>query len=149
MRHAEVESVNAVSGTGRWLGSTKVKEGSNEIPAARAQLAKLDIVDKIVLADAAHTQEAMAQQILYEQGGEYLLTVKKNQPGLFETLSTLFTEQRFSPSAHPAHPRHDSGEQPGTTRNPGDRLPGCPPTAGGLSGSSDHRPAAAPGPAQG
>jgi predicted transposase YbfD/YdcC len=115
LRHADVESVNAVSGTGRWLGSTKVKAGSNEIPAARAQLAKLDVVDKIVLADAAHTQVETAQQILYEQGGDYLLTVKKNQLGLFETLSTLFTEQRFSPSAHSAHPRPDPGEQPGTT----------------------------------
>ena len=115
MRHADVESVNAVSGTGRWLGSTKVKEGSNEIPAAREQLAKLDVVGKIVLADAAHTQVATAKQILYEQGGDYLLTVKKNQKGLFETLSTLFTEQRFSPSAHPSHPRHDPGEQPGAT----------------------------------
>jgi len=149
IRHADVESVNAVSGTGRWLGSTKVKEGSNEIPAAREQLAKLDVVDKIVLADAAHTQVATVKQILYEQGGDYLLTVKKNQKGLFETLSTLFTEQRFSPSAHAAHPRHDPGEQPGATRNPGDRLPGGQPTAGGFSGSSDHRPAAAPGPAQG
>jgi predicted transposase YbfD/YdcC len=115
LRHADVESVNAVSGTGRWLGSTKVKEGSNEIPAAREQLAKLDVVGKIVLADAAHTQVKTAKQILYEQGGDYLLTVKKNQKGLFETLSTLFTEQRFSPSAHPAHPRHDPGEKPGTT----------------------------------
>jgi predicted transposase YbfD/YdcC len=115
IRHADVESVNAVSGTGRWLGSTQVKAGSNEIPAARAQLAKLDVVDKIVLADAAHTQVETAKQILYEQGGDYLLTVKKNQKGLFETLSTLFTEQRFSPSAHSANPRHDPGEQPGTT----------------------------------
>ena len=46
---------------GRWLGSTLVKEGSNEIPAAREQLAKLDLVDKIVLADAAHTQVEHAQ----------------------------------------------------------------------------------------
>jgi predicted transposase YbfD/YdcC len=149
IRHADMESVNAVSGTGRWLGSTLVKEGSNEIPAGREQLAKLDIVDKIVLADAAHTQVETVKQILYEQGGDYLLTVKKNQKGLFETLSTLFTEQRFSPSTHPAHPHHDPGEQPGTTRNPGAGLPGCPPTTGGFSGSSEHRPAAAPGPAQG
>ena len=28
IRHADVESVSAVSGTGRWLGSTMVKEGS-------------------------------------------------------------------------------------------------------------------------
>jgi predicted transposase YbfD/YdcC len=149
IRHADVESVSAVSGSGRWLGSTLVKAGSNEIPAGREQLAKLDLVGKIVLADAAHTQVEHAQQILYEQGGEYLLTVKKNQKGLFETLSTLLTEQRFSPSAHPDHPRHDSGEQPGATRNPGPGLPRCPPTAGGLSRSSGHSAAAAPGPTQG
>ncbi len=149
IRHADVESVNAVSGTGRWLGSTKVKEGSNEIPAARELLAKLDVVDKIVLADAAHTQVETAKQILYQQGGDYLLTVKKNQKGLFETLATLFTEQRFSPSAHPAHPHHDPGAQPGAARNPGTGLPGCQPPTGGLSRSSDHRPAAASGPAQG
>jgi predicted transposase YbfD/YdcC len=149
IRHAHVESLNAVDGTGRWLGSTKVPEGSNEIPAARVQLAKLDIVDKIVLADAAHTQVETAGQILFEQGGEYLLTVKKNQKDLFETLETLFTEQRFSPSAHPAHPRHDPRAQPGPTRNPSAGLPGCQPPAGGLSRSSEHRPAAAPGSAQG
>jgi predicted transposase YbfD/YdcC len=149
IRHADVESVSAVSGSGRWLGSTLVKEGSNEIPAGREQLAKLDLVDKIVLADAAHTQVEHGRQILYEQGGEYLLTVKKNQKGLFETLSTLFTERRFSPSAHPGHPRHDSREQPGATRNPGPGLPRCQPPAGGLSRSSGHSAAAAPGPTQG
>jgi predicted transposase YbfD/YdcC len=149
IRHAHVESLNAVSGTGRWLGSTKVKEGSNEIPAAREQLAKLDVVGKVVLADAAHTQVETAGQILYEQGGEYLLTVKKNQKGLFETLETLFTEQRFSPSAHPAHPPHDPRAQSEPTRNPGAGLPGSQSAAGGLSRSSEYRPTAAPGPAQG
>src|SRR5208283_3386942 len=149
IRHADVESVSAVSGSGRWLGSTLVKAGSNEIPAGREQLAKLDLVDKIVLADAAHTQVEHAQQILYEQGGEYLLTVKKNQKGLFETLSTLLTEQRFPPSAHPEHPRRDSGEQPGATRNPRPGLSGCQPAAGGLSRSSGHSAAAAPGQTQG
>jgi predicted transposase YbfD/YdcC len=149
IRHAHVESLNAVAGTGRWLGSTRVKEGSNEIPAAREQLAKLDLVDKIVLADAAHTQVETAGQILYEQGGEYLLTVKKNQKGLFETLETLFSEQRFSPSAHPAHPCDDPRAQPGPTRNPSAGLPGGQPPAGGLSRSSEHRPAAAAGSTQG
>jgi len=149
IRHADVESVSAVSGSGRWLGSTLVKAGSNEIPAGREQLAKLDLVDKIVLADAAHTQVEHGQQILYEQGGEYLLTVKKNQKGLFETLSTLLTEQRFPPSAHPEHPRRDSGEQPGATRNPRPGLSGCQPAAGGLSRSSGHSAAAAPGQTQG
>ena len=114
IRHADVESVSAVSGTGRWLGSTRVREGSNEIPAAREQLAKLDVVGKIVVADAAHTQVATAQQILYEQGGDYLLTVKENQKSLFTTLTTLLAEQRFSPSTDPTHARPESGDQPGT-----------------------------------
>jgi hypothetical protein len=35
-----------------------------------------------------------------------LLTVKENQKGLFATLATLLTEQRFSPSAlHEIHER--------------------------------------------
>jgi predicted transposase YbfD/YdcC len=123
IRHADVESVSAVSGTGRWLGSTLVKAGSHEIPAAREQLAKLDVVDKIVLADAAHTQVKTVRQILYDQGGDYLLTVKENQKGLFKTLATLFTQRRFSPSAHPAHPRPEPGEEPGPTRNSSVGLP--------------------------
>lgn len=103
LRHAGVETVNAVNGAGRWLGSTLVPAASNEIPAARAQLAKLDAVGKIVLAEAAHTQVETARQILYEQGGEYVLTAKANQKELVRTLETRFTERRFSPSAHGAH----------------------------------------------
>ncbi len=121
IRHADVESVSAVSDTGRWLGSTMVKEGSNEIPAARTQLAKLNVVDKIVLGDAAHTQVETAKQILYERGADYLLTVNKNQRTLFETLSTLLTQQRFSPSAHATHPHDDPGEQPEPPRDPSAR----------------------------
>jgi len=149
IRQADVKTVSAVSGTGRWLGSTLVPEGSNEIPAARAQLAKLDVVDKIVLADAAHTQVETVQQILFDGGGDYLLTVKGNQKGLVETLSTLLSEQRFSPSAHPAHARDDAGIQSPPGRNPGAGLPGDDPGAGGLSGSPDHCPAQTAGAAQG
>jgi len=114
IRHAKVESVSAVSGAGRWLGSTLVKAGSNEIPAARELLGKLDVVDKILLAAAAaHTQVATVQQILYDQGGDYLLTVKENQKNLMDTLATRLTPQRFSPSADGAHPGPDPRAQPG------------------------------------
>jgi acetone carboxylase gamma subunit len=123
IRHADVKSLSAVDGSGRWLGSTLVAQGSNEIPAGRQQLAKLDLVGKTVLSDAAHTQVAHARQILYEQGGNYLMTVKKNQKDLFETLETLFSQQRFSPSAHGANPCADPREQPGATRNPSAGLP--------------------------
>jgi predicted transposase YbfD/YdcC len=114
IRHAAVASVSAVSGTGRWLGSAPVKPGSNEVPAAREQLAKLDVVGKIVLADAAHTQVQTVRQTLYDQGGDYLLTVKPNQKNLFKTLAGLFTEQPFSPSTHAAHARPAPGAQSGT-----------------------------------
>jgi hypothetical protein len=144
IRHADVESVSAVSGSGRWLGSTLVPADSNEIPAGRQQLAQLDLVDKIVLADAAHTQVAQAKQILYDQGGEYLLTVKKNQKDLFTTLETLFADQRFSPSAHAGHAGADPGAQPGPPRNPGAGLSGGFAPEGGLPRSADHRAAAAP-----
>jgi len=108
IRHADVSSVSAVSGSGRWLGSTLVPAQSNEIPAGREQLAKLDLVGKLVLADAAHTQVAHAKQILYDQGGDYLLTVKKNQKELFTTLETLCADRPFSPSTHGAHAGPDA-----------------------------------------
>jgi len=145
IRHADVTSVSAVSGSGRWLGSTLVPADSNEIPAGRQQLAQLELVDKIVLADAAHTQVAHAKQILYDQGGEYLLTVKKNQKELFATLETLCAEERFSPSAHAADPRVDAGAQPEPPRNPGAGLSGGHAPAGRLPGGADHRAAATPG----
>ncbi len=126
-----------------------VREGSNEIPAAREQLAKLDVAGKIMLADAAHTQVETVRQTLYDQGGDYLLTVKENQKGLFQTLATLLTEQRFSPSTHPAHPCPEPGEQPGAARNPSVGLPGNDPAAGELSRSPNHRPAPPTSPAQG
>ena len=143
IRHADVESVSAVDGNGRWLGSTLVTEGSNEIPAGRQQLAKLDLVGKIVLSDAAHTQVAHGRQILYEQGGNYLMTAKKNQKELYATLQTLFTPQRFSPSAHGPNPCADAREQSGATRDPGAGWSGCFSSAGGLPRSSDHSPAPA------
>src|SRR5436190_1279870 len=56
LRHAHVELVSAVDGSGRWLGTVPVKEGSNEIPAARELLGKVPVDNKTALADALHTQ---------------------------------------------------------------------------------------------
>jgi hypothetical protein len=97
IRHADVELVSAVNGQGVWLGSVSVKEKSNEIPAARELLPQLDLVNKIVLADAAHTQVKTTQQILFDGGGDYVLTAKDNQKELVKTLETLLAEQHFSP----------------------------------------------------
>ncbi len=111
LRHAHVELVSAVNGTGRWLGTVAVPEGSNEIPAARDLLAKVPVAHKTALADALHTQVETAQQILFEHGGDYALTVKANQKELIQTLATLLTRNDFSPSAHDADARADPGTQ--------------------------------------
>jgi hypothetical protein len=115
LRHAHVELVSAVNGRGRWLGTVPVAEGSNEIPAARDLLAQVDVTDKTTLADALHTQTETVQQILFEGGGHYVLTVKDNQKALVQTLTTLLTPSRFSPSAHGPDPSADPGTQPQPT----------------------------------
>jgi hypothetical protein len=148
IRHAKVELVSAVSGTGRWLGTVIVPEGSNEIPAARTLLRKVDVSGKRVLADALHTQTETAQQILYEGGGDYLLTVKANQQGLVKTLEGLLTEQAFSPSADAADARPHPGTPRQPARNSRAQLPGSDPGASGLSGGAIDRAAAPAGAAQ-
>lgn len=105
LRHGGVEIVNAVDGQGRFLGSAITPDKTNEIPVARELLGRLDLGNKIVLTDALHTNEETAHQILYEQGGDFLMTVKGNQPTLQKTCEKLFEEQRFSPSADGEDPR--------------------------------------------
>lgn len=119
VRHAGVEIVNAVDTQGRFLGSVLTESKSNEIPAARLLLRGQDLLEKIVLTDALHTNEETAQLILFEGGGDYLMTVKANQPTLHKNLHNLFAEQSFSPSAHSQEPGHQTGTQP---RPPGDSI---------------------------
>jgi hypothetical protein len=114
LRHAQgVELVSAIGAqSGRWLGTVCTAANSNEIPAARTLLQKVDVSGKTVLADALHTQVETAQQILYELGGDYVFTVKENQKTLRQTVSELRTPQPFSPSAHGADPHGAAGAQP-------------------------------------
>ena len=73
LRHAGVEIVNATDGAGHYLGRILTPDKTNEIPVARQVLSRLELTGKLVLADALHTQTETTQQILYEQGGDYLL----------------------------------------------------------------------------
>lgn len=99
MRHGKVEMVNATTGSGRYLGGVITPAKSSEIGAARQVLRSLDLTGKTVLTDALHTNEQTAKQILFEQGGDYVMTVKGNQPTIEKTLETLFAQQGFSPTA--------------------------------------------------
>jgi len=149
VRHAGVEIVNAVDSQGRFLGSVVTPSKTNEIPAARLVLHAQDLGDKIVLSDALHTNHETAQQILFEGGGDYLMTVKGNQPTLYQTLETLFTKQSFSPSAHPQDQGPQAGTQPQPSGDPLLGMPGSHSRPGGLSGRSLGRSPGDPGQAQG
>jgi hypothetical protein len=135
VRHAGVEIVNAVDSKGRFLGSVVSDSKSNEIPAARQLLKEQDLLDKILIADAMHTQDETGQQILFEQGADYLLTVKGNQSTLQTNMEKLFEKQSFSPSPHPQDPGAQTGAQPQPIGNPTSGLHGSDAQPGGLSWS--------------
>lgn len=134
LRHGGREIVNMVDGQGRFLGSALTPDKTNEVPVARELLARVDLEEKLVLADALHTCAETARQIHIEQGGDYLLTVKANNAVLHRELGNLFTEQALSPSGHAVDPCSNPGEELPEGGNPGSRLPGSDAHPGGLSG---------------
>jgi predicted transposase YbfD/YdcC len=149
MRHGGVEMVNATNGKGQYLGGMITEAKSNEIPAARQVLRRLDLAGKIVLTDALHTQVETGQQILFEQGGDFLLTVKANQPTLQATLQNLFKPQAFSPSGHTAHAGAQARAQSGQIGNSLSAVSGSNPQPGGLSRGQISGPVGNPGQTRG
>ena len=75
--------------SGRWLGSERVAEGSNEIPAGQALLKRAPIEGLLVSADALHTQTKTARIITQDRGADYLFTVKGNQPTVGESVAQV------------------------------------------------------------
>jgi len=82
-------------GSGIVLGQCKVDEKTNEIRAVPELLAELDLTGTVTTFDALLTQRHIAQQII-DQGGDYLMVVKRNQLTLYEDLETLFSAEGFS-----------------------------------------------------
>lgn len=137
LRHGGREIVNMVDGQGRFLGSALTPDKTNEVPVARQMLSRLDLEEKLVLADALHTCKETARQIHLEQGGDYLLTVKPNNLELHRELGRLFTEQPLSPSGHAPDPCPYPGEELRTPGDPRPGLPGSHADPGGLPRSAD------------
>lgn len=73
------------------LGQLAVAEDSNEIPAVPALVDLLDLGGAVVTLDALHTQTATAQA-LREQGADYVLALKDNQPSTLAVVETFFNE---------------------------------------------------------
>ena len=72
-----------------FLGQVAVADGSNEIAALPALLQVLDLKGALVTLDAAFCQEGIVGQVR-ERGGEYLVTVKGNQPTLYRAVVAAF-----------------------------------------------------------
>ena len=73
---------------GAVLGQVEVGAKTNEIPQFSVLLDGMDIAGAVITADAMHAQRRHATY-LASRGAHYLLTVKRNQPGLFAQLAAL------------------------------------------------------------
>ena len=73
------------------VGQLGVPADTNEItqvqPLLKSIAAGDDLSGVVVTADALNTQRAMAKWLTEEQNGDYVLTVKKNQPNLHRDVS--------------------------------------------------------------
>jgi hypothetical protein len=101
-----VQVVSAYSvQSGRWLGCEAVAQGSNEIPAVQRLLRRVDLEGSLVTADALNTQTETARIVVQEKGGDYLFTVKANQPGVAGNVQELYSHLSgaFSPSGPQVH----------------------------------------------
>jgi Druantia protein DruA/DDE_Tnp_1-associated len=85
-------------GSQRWLDLERVPDKTNEIPAAQTLIERLELDEMIAVLDALHTQTQTARAIVQEQGGDYVLCIKGNQPGLQRQAQTLLPAS-FPPSA--------------------------------------------------
>lgn len=79
------------------IGQLRVDPGSNEITAALALLQSLPLAGAVVTGDAAFCQRAICQSIR-DRGGDYLFTVKANQPRLMADIAVAFGDA-FPPGA--------------------------------------------------
>ena len=77
--------------TGLVLAQLPIENKDCEITEIPQLLKLLNIRDNIVTIDAIGTQTDIMQQII-DQGGHFVLMVKKNQPSSYDELLTLFME---------------------------------------------------------
>ena len=83
------------------LDQVAIEEKSNEIPALKPLLKKLDLPPgTLITADAMHCQQQSGRFITQELGGDYLFGLKGNQSGVLDKAQRLLAQQGFPPSGH-------------------------------------------------
>src|SRR5438552_5064312 len=108
LRHSQggelVSGIGAQSG--RWLGTVRTPDKTNEIIAARTLLERVsqreDLNGKVVVLDALHTNQQTARLIVHGLSADYRFTVKTNQESLHKTVSGLLSARSFPPSGSDA-----------------------------------------------
>jgi len=78
------------------MSQVDVGRKENEIVKAPKALKMVEIAQKVVTADAMHTQRGLATQIMEAQG-DYVLPVKENQPQLHKNIRALFAPEHPKP----------------------------------------------------
>lgn len=83
--------------TNQVLSRTPVNADTNEARTALELLQSLLLTGKVIVADAAYCQREFCQQIV-DSGGDYVVTVKDNQPQLHRDVRNAFAlSEGFSP----------------------------------------------------
>lgn len=82
------------------LGQMSVEEKANEIPTVPLLLELLDVSGCIVTADAMSCQREIARKIT-DGKGDYVLSLKENQPTLYEYAETYFKDAMEHPQWYP------------------------------------------------
>ncbi len=80
-----------VDGMSLCLGQVATESKSNEITAVPLPFEMLDIKGAVVTLDAMNCQQNIVEQIV-DQGADYVITVKGNQPRLLEKITKTFME---------------------------------------------------------
>jgi predicted transposase YbfD/YdcC len=98
------------------LGQVATEEKSNEITAIPELLKQIDLKDSLITIDAMGCQKEIARDIV-DGGGDFVISVKDNQPTLKETIEMYFEKHleldlqelkyRFHETTESAHGRID------------------------------------------
>jgi predicted transposase YbfD/YdcC len=81
---------------GKTIAQVEVGSKENEITKAPEAIKLAKIAGKVATGDAMHTQKRLAQTILDEHG-DYVFTVKENQPTLYKNIQSLFAPEYPKP----------------------------------------------------
>jgi len=103
---------------GLVLGELATDEKSNEITAIPELLKMLELKGCIITIDAMGTQRDIAKTIK-ESNADYVLSVKENQPMLFEDIALYFSTERkscdYAKTVEKSHGRYEKRECWATT----------------------------------